>query len=105
MVFLAGLFRMFAVFLYVTGRVFIMVVIYIAVGLAREPVTLRAFFTILSLSWPLAVNIYRHITLGVIELLEASVAVLRMKVRSVPLLCVACSALLLWPESKQEVQL
>jgi ATP-binding cassette subfamily C (CFTR/MRP) protein 4 len=82
MVFLAGLFRMFAVFLYITGRVFIMVVIYTAVGLAGEPVTPRAFFTILSLSWPLAVNIYRHITLSVIELLEASVAVLRMKVTS-----------------------
>ena len=86
MVFQAGLFRVNALYLAFTGRGFVVGMVYIAVGLAGRPVTPRAFFTILSLSWPLALYSYRYVAFGIMEIMESSVAFSRLKVRSGPLL-------------------
>ena len=78
---IAGLYRVVVVFLYVCGQSMIVGVIFIPVGLVGDPVIPRAVFTILSLSWPLAVNVYCYALLAILEATEVQVALTRIQVR------------------------
>ena len=82
LVLLAGICRAVAILLYICARGVLVGVVYITVGLTGGPVRVQGVFSILSLSWPLAVNLYRQLTSAVVETVESSVAVSRMQVRS-----------------------
>jgi hypothetical protein len=100
LVLLAGLCKILTVALFASVRVLVLAVVSVPLVLEGGSLGPRAVFTILSLGWPLVVNVYRHIMLAAVELIESQVAASRIQVKPVfrsgqcPLnLCAACSTL------------
>ena len=80
LVLLAGLYRAVVVFLYSCGRILVVGVIYIPFVLLGGRLQARSIFTTLSLSWPLVVNVYRHVLFAILEGTESQVAMSRIQV-------------------------
>jgi hypothetical protein len=80
-VLVAGVCRVLTVALYTCGRVLILAVVFTPLVLEGGSLGPRAVFTILSLGWPLVVNLYAHSMLALFGSTESQVAASRMQVR------------------------
>ena len=80
LVLLAGLYRAVVVFSYSCGRVLVIGVAYIPFVLMGGQLQARSVFTIISLAWPLVLNVYRHVLFALVEGTEAQVAASRIQV-------------------------
>ena len=77
---LAGLYRAVVVLLYSCGRILVIAVAYIPFVLVGGRLQARSVFTIISLTWPLMVNVYRHVLFALLEGTESQVAMSRIQV-------------------------